>query len=265
LYSTFQLARKYLHYYVTAANGKGHGIHSPFVFSFIKNILNDKRLDPGHAAFEALRNKLLKDTRMIEVEDFGAGSSVIKSNKRKVGSMAATSLKPARFAKLLHRMAAAYQPAKMVELGTSFGITSAYMASGNPAGKLFTFEGAPSVAEMAREHFRALGIKNIELFEGDFNHTLPVFLNSNQQIDFVFIDGNHRKEPTLRYFSNLLENASRSCVFVFDDIHWSTEMEEAWKEIQQHDRVMLSIDLFFIGIVYINPDFKVKQHFKIRF
>lgn len=265
MYSTFQLARKYLHYYVTAASGKGHGIHSPFVFSFIKNILNDKRPDPAHERFELIRKRLLKDNRMIEVEDFGAGSSVIKSNQRKISSMAASSLKPAKFAKLLHRMVAAYQPANMVELGTSFGITSAYMASGNPAGKLFTFEGAHSIAEIARGHFQELGIENIELTEADFNHTLPVFLKSNRLIEFVFIDGNHRKLPTLSYFNSLLEKALPACIFVFDDIHWSSEMEEAWKEIQQHERVTLSIDLFFIGIVFINPDFKEKQHFKIRF
>jgi hypothetical protein len=42
-------------------------------------------------------------------------------------------------------------------------------------------------------------------------------------------------------------------------------MEEAWKQIQEHPSVKLTIDLFFIGIVFFNPDFKVKQHFKIRF
>jgi predicted O-methyltransferase YrrM len=153
----------------------------------------------------------------------------------------------------------------MIELGTSFGITSAYMASGNPRGNLFTFEGAQSVAEMARAHFQELAIENIELTEGDFNHTLPVFLKNNQSVDFVFIDGNHRREPTLSYFHSLLDKALPSCVFVFDDIHWSSDMEAAWQDIQQHERVTLTIDLFFIGIVYINPDFKEKQHFKIRF
>ena len=42
LYSTPTLLLKYLHYYWVAANAKGHGIHSPFVFKFIQEILNSK-------------------------------------------------------------------------------------------------------------------------------------------------------------------------------------------------------------------------------
>ena len=101
--------------------------------------------------------------------------------------------------------------------------------------------------------------------QGDFQQTLPAFLSTVKQIDLAFIDGNHRKAPTLEYFSKLLSLSTPSTVLIFDDIHWSAEMEEAWFAIQQHSAVTLTIDLFFIGLVFINPDFKVKQHFSIRF
>lgn len=265
MYSKFQLAKKYLHYYFTASNGKGHGIHSPFVFDFIKQVKNDKKEYSAYKLIEARRKALLNDNNVIEVEDFGAGSSVIKTNKRIVKAIARSSLKPQKFSQLLFRMVQYYQPKTILELGTSFGITTAYLAAGNTHAKAFTCEGATNIATIAKQTFGHLSFKNITITEGDFTHTLPPLLQQLQQVDLAFVDGNHRKVPTLDYFIQLLQYANQHTILVFDDIHWSAEMEEAWATIQQHPAVTLTIDLFFIGIVCVNTDIKVKQHFTIRF
>ncbi len=265
LFSKFQLAKKFLHYYLTASNGKGHGVHSPFVFEFINNVLKDKKQYDCYAAIEKQRRQLLQDRAVIEIEDFGAGSAVMKSNKRVVKDIAASSLKPKKFAQLLFRTVQYYQPATIVELGTSLGITTAYFAKGNSAGKVFTCEGSSAIASIAQKNFKQLQIKNIQLTLGDFAKTFQPLLNETGKIDFAFIDGNHRKVPTLDYFTKLLNHSTASTILIFDDIHWSEEMETAWAIIQQHPSVTLTIDLFFIGLVFINPDFKVKQHFVIRF
>ncbi|MEO8768847.1 MAG: class I SAM-dependent methyltransferase [Ferruginibacter sp.] len=265
MYSKFQLAKKYFKYYLTASNGKGHGIHSPFVFDFVKFVLNDKEKYSCYSEIELHRKKLLNDNTIIEVEDFGAGSVVIKTNKRIVSKIAASSLKPKKFSQLLFRIAQYYKPATMLELGTSFGITTAYVANGNKDATVYTLEGAGSIAAIAKENFHSIGLNNVHLIEGDFQQTLPALFQNIKKIDFAFVDGNHRKTPTLEYFSKLLNLSSSSTILIFDDIHWSKEMEEAWTEIQQHRTVTLTIDLFFIGLVFINPDFKVKQHFSIRF
>lgn len=265
MFSKFQSAKKYLQYYLTASSGKGHGIHSPFVFDFIKNVLNDKTSYPPYLIIEQKRQELLIDTSVIDVEDFGAGSAVIKNNKRVVKNIAASSLKPKKYAQLLYRMVKYYNPATILELGTSFGITSAYLASGNENVFLHTCEGAVSIASIAKRNFTDLKLNNIQLTEGDFSSTLSPLLSKLQTIDFAFIDGNHRKEPTLAYFEKLLEHSKPSTILVFDDIHWSSEMQEAWEQVKQHESVTLTIDLFFIGIVFINPDFKIPQHFTIRF
>jgi predicted O-methyltransferase YrrM len=265
LYTRFQLAKKYLHYYLTASNGKGHGIHSPFVFDFIKNVLNDKTVYPTFQPIEQKRKALLKDSTVIEVEDFGAGSSVIKTKKRVVSAIAASSLKPKKYAQLLFRMVQYYKPETIVELGTSFGITTAYLASANATSKVFTCEGSGAIASIAKQNFAALLLKNVQLTEGDFTETLSPLLSKLSKTDFVFIDGNHRKEPTLLYFNQLLKFATPKTILVFDDIHWSAEMEEAWSLIKAHPAVTLTIDLFFISIVFLNPDINHKQHFTIRF
>ena len=265
MYSSFQLAKKYLHYYFAASNGKGHGIHSPFVFDFITNVLNDKKEYKCYKLIEQRRKTLLNDSTVIEVEDFGAGSSVIKTNKRVVKDIAASSLKPKKFSQLLFRIVNYYQPKTILELGTSFGVTTAYLASGNSNANIITCEGAKNIAAIAQQTFTALQLKNINLQQGDFAVTLPHVLSQLQTTGLAFIDGNHRKEPTLDYFTKILNQSAQNTILIFDDIHWSAEMEAAWAQIQQHPQVTLTIDLFFIGIICINSNIKVKQHFTIRF
>lgn len=263
MYSPFQLAKKYLQYYVRASNGKGHGIHSPFVFDFITKVLNDKKEYPSYLKIEAIRAALKTNENTIEVEDFGAGSNSLKSNKRIIKDIANSSLKPKKYAQLLYRMVQYYKPETVLELGTSLGVTTVYLAAANTRAKIFSCEGAPNIAAVAQNNFNQLGIENINLITGDFANTLPALLSKQNKIDFAFIDGNHREIPTLNYFQQLLAHSTNATILVFDDIHWSLEMERAWAAIQQYEAVTLTIDLFFIGIVFINKDFKVKQHFSI--
>jgi predicted O-methyltransferase YrrM len=108
-------------------------------------------------------------------------------------------------------------------------------------------------------------LNNVQLTQGDFAKTLSPLLSNLKEINFAFIDGNHRKQPTLDYFNELLSHSIPATILVFDDIHWSTEMEEAWAIIKEHTAVTLTIDLFFISIVFLNPDINHKQHFTIRF
>lgn len=265
MYSRFQLAKKYVQYYLSASNGKGHGIHSPFVFNFIIKVLNDKKKYSAYSLIEQQRKALLKNSNLIEVEDFGAGSSIIKSNKRMVSAIASTSLKSKKYAQLLFRIVNYYQPATMVELGTSFGISSSYLALGNVKGQVYTCEGSSSIAAIAQNNFTKFGLQNIHLIKGDFASTLSPLLNKLKEVDLAFVDGHHQKKATLDYFNLLLHHSKSSSILIFDDIHWSAGMEEAWAVIKAHPSVTLTIDLFFIGIVFINPNFKIPQHFSIRF
>ncbi|HVZ25796.1 MAG TPA: class I SAM-dependent methyltransferase, partial [Sediminibacterium sp.] len=166
---------------------------------------------------------------------------------------------------LLFRMVHYYAPSQVLELGTSLGITTAYLASANPLGQITTLEGAPAIAAKAQTHFNQLGLSNIRLVAGNFDETLPSVLNDLGKVDMAFIDGNHRFTPTVAYFEQLLPYVGESGFLVFDDIHWSSEMEAAWKKIQAHPQVTLTIDLFFVGIVFFRPEQKIPQHFSIRF
>lgn len=271
MYSPFRLALKYLTYYLTASNGEGHGIHSPFVFDFIRNVLNDKTRYEDYEKIEKLRNKLLKDQTILTIEDLGAGSSSSALKQRSVSSIASRAVKPKKYAQLIYRIAKYYQPHSIIELGTSLGITTSYLSLASPGGKVFTLEGSGEIANVARQNFKVLELQDsgraasINLIEGNFDHTLPTVLYTLTSVDLSFIDGNHRREPTENYFYWLLEKANSNSIFIFDDIHWSGEMEQAWRHIKEHPATRCSIDLFFVGIVFLRQEFKEKQHFKIRF
>lgn len=265
MYSAFQLAKKYIQYYFRAENGKGHGVHSPFVFDFIIHVLNDTKEYECYSQVEFLRKQLLSDNTVIEVEDFGAGSALLPYKSRKVKDIAGSSLKNKKYARLLFRIANYYHSPQIIELGTSLGITTCYLAAANVYSKVLTLEGSPNIAKIAMNNFKQAGLKNIDLIEGSFEKTLPKVMNRIENADLLFVDGNHRKKATLHYFDSFLKKATPHSLFIFDDIHWSGEMEEAWKVIQQHDSVTLTVDLFFIGLVFFSKDFKAKQHFTIRF
>ena len=264
-YTRIKLIKKYIFYYLRAGNGRGHGIHSPFVYDFITHILKDKKEYPSYFKIESIRKTLLHRDGSIPVEDKGAGSSVIKTSNRKISQIASSSLKNKKIAQLLYRIVQYFKPANIVELGTSFGITTSYLASANPEASIITMEGSKEIANIAKETFSNAGCQHINLKIGDFKDTLPKIIENIPSIDFAFIDGNHSKIPTLDYFQRLLAKADKSSIFIFDDIHWSPDMEEAWKNIQGDPRVTMTIDLFFIGIVFFDSAFKAKQHFVIRF
>jgi predicted O-methyltransferase YrrM len=265
MYSPFTLGAKYIRYYLTASNGKGHGMHSPFVFSFIAKVLNDDRSFYAYNHIENLRGLLLNDQRQLTLEDFGAGSRVKKNNVRSVDDIAHSSLKPKKFGQLLFRIVDAYGPRNILELGTSLGITTAYLASAKKDTVVVTMEGAKAVADLARDNFSKLKLENIELIEGNFDDTLSATVKKMNSIDMAFVDGNHRYEPTVRYYRELLPAMHEYSILIFDDIHWSKEMEQAWDEIRNDSVVTLSIDLFFIGLVFFRKEQKIKQHFVIRF
>lgn len=265
MYNGWQIGLRYLQYRWRASGRKGHGIHSPFVFELVTQVFNDDRQFYAYETIEQQRQLLLNSTVEVMVEDFGAGSAGGTQANRKISAVAARSLKPAKYARLLFRFVQHYRCLHVLELGTCLGITTAYLASASSDVQVTTLEGASAYARKAGEVFRQLHLENIRQIEGNFDVTLPDVLAAAAPWDFIFLDGNHRLEPTIRYFELLLTHAHAGTVFVFDDIHWSREMEQAWKVIKDHPAVTLTIDLFFIGIVFIRPEQRSKEHFIIPF
>lgn len=243
----------------------GHGIHSPFVFDFATQVLRDRKSYAAYAPIEERRRKLAKSNDRVPVEDYGSGGRQRQAAELAVADVCARAARSPRWRQLLFRIARHYRPRSIVELGTSLGLSTAYLASAAPDARVVSMEGNRALATIARENMQQLGLTNVNIVSGNFDDTLASVLSDFDTIDLAFVDGNHRKAPTLDYFFRLMERRSDTPVFVFDDIHWSAGMEEAWRIICGHPDVQLSIDLFHFGLIFFRPEFKVKQHFLLRY
>lgn len=239
-------------------------IHSPFVFELANEVLDDERWYYAFRDIEQLRDRMLDSRVKFEFADFGARSGPYGA-KRKVAvrDMARRAASSPGQGRMLFRLVNRLAPKTMLELGTSLGIGAMYLASAARAARLVSLEGDAECARMARINLDTLKLDNAEVMSGPFEKTLPVALERLQHVDFVFIDGNHRPEPTLACFGACLPYARDKTVFVFDDICWSPGMRKAWQQIQQHPRVTLTVDFFDLSLAFINPDFKEKQHFSV--
>jgi predicted O-methyltransferase YrrM len=253
--------RDYINYYFKAKTK--YSIHSPFVFEFVTKVLNQKKVKNEKIdSIEKRRKELLYSPDVINVLDFGAGSNSIQTKQRKIKDIVKNSSKNRKFANLLYRIIDYYKLNNILELGTSAGISSMYMASSGH--NVFTIEGCTETAKLAEENFSKSGLKNIQLKIGNIDNLLPGILKNQQSFDCVFFDGNHTEEATNRYFEQCLRSVKNETVFIFDDINWSDGMKNAWHHIKQHESVRVTIDLFFLGIVFFRKELS-KEDFLIRF
>lgn len=241
-----------------------HGVHSPFVYDLISQVLRPTITLPEFETIEALRDDLLASDQTIRVNDLGAGSRVFDLPIRRVSDTAKAALKSPQQAQLLFRLARYFQASEILELGTSFGITTLYLALGSDEGTVHTIEGCPQTMRIAQHHFDQLKQRNIVPVLGSFRSKLPETLQRMEALDLVFLDGHHAKEPTLDYFEQCLTKAHGDTVFVFDDIHWSRGMEQAWEAVKAHPRVTVTIDLFNMGLVFLRTE-QAKEHFTLRY
>jgi len=253
---------RYLKYLFTAKSK--HSAQSPFLYDFITKVVNQNSDDENCKNIESLRKELCKSEDTIKITDFGAGSHVNNNKTRKVKDVAKNSAKNAKFGKLLYRIIQFYKPNNILELGTSLGISSLYLAKANQNSQVFTFEGCPETANIAEQNFKKLNANNINITLGNFNKTLNSKLEEIKTLDLAFIDGNHQEKPTIEYFEKCLKYSNNDTIFIFDDIHWSDGMENAWNYIKSHSKTTLTVDLFFVGIVFIKSELS-KENFTIKF
>ncbi|RVT76714.1 class I SAM-dependent methyltransferase [Flavobacterium sufflavum] len=250
-----------------------HAVHSPFVFTLITKCFYDKKSKPEYSLLQEYRNALLKNKNSIEVTDFGAGSKVFKSNTRVIAQIAKTAGISPKRSRLLYRITHYFQPANILELGTSLGLATSALALGNPKAAITTLEGCPNTMAIAKNQLQLTklssraesrdNINNVECITTEFSEYLTTHNSQLTTHDLIYFDGNHSKTATLDYFELLLPTITNDSVWIFDDIHWSAEMQEAWEIIKKHPKVSVTIDTFQLGFVFFRRE-QPKEHFIIR-
>lgn len=256
--ATFHQIRAYLQHWLNEVDE--HSIHSPYFFDFYNNVLKAPAGDSSiYTEIEKVRSNLLANPTTLTLHDLGAPSTVFKGPQRKLSDIASVSATPPSLAQFYYRIVRHLKAKRVLELGTSLGLTTLYLALQKDT-RVFTLEGSESVAQVAQTNFEYFEKKNIKLLEGNIHHTLPDFLQDPAKLDFVLMDANHRYEPTMLYFDWMMRRFSEKTIVVVDDIHQSVEMERAWRELKQHELVYASVDLFRCGILFFDPDLN-RQHY----
>jgi len=240
-----------------------HAVHSPFVFSLLTKCFYDKKQKPEYSILKKYRKSLLENKNFIEVTDFGAGSKVFKSNKRQIAKIAKTAGISPKRAELLFRISNYFQPKNILEIGTSLGLATSALALGNPKAKVITIEGCPNTANIAKNQLNEFDCTNVENIISEFESFLISENLQSTTYNLIYFDGNHSKKATLTYFELLLPTIDNDSVWIFDDIHWSPEMEETWEIIKNHPKVKVTIDTFQWGFVFFRRE-QEKEHFIIR-
>jgi predicted O-methyltransferase YrrM len=259
-HNLFQL-KSFITYWLDAVTE--HSLHSPFFFNFYSQTLRATGADTKSTTIETLRKQLLEDRTVIDINDLGAGSTQFRSSSRAVRDIARSSLSPRKYSTLYKNIISHFDNPVVLELGTSLGINTLYLAATMDA-RVTTFEGSVAVAERAKKIFELAGSENIKLVLGNIEDTLPVQLESIDKVDFAFLDANHRYSPTIHYFEQLIRKAHYNSVFVLDDIHYSPEMENAWNTIKKYKEVHATADLYRCGIVFFDPSLN-NQHLVLQY
>ena len=257
------IAKSYLKFLWNSKNE--HGVHSPFVFDLVTKCFYDTKKYPQYSILKEYRNDLLQNKNTIQVTDFGAGSKVFKSNIRQIAKIAKTAGISRKKAELLFRIVNYFQPSTILEIGTSLGLATSALFLGNPKAKITTLEGCPNTIATAKFQIENSKFQNIEFINTKFEDFLKL-QTSNLKLQtyvLIYFDGNHSKKATLNYFELLLPTITNDSVWIFDDIHWSNEMEETWETIKKHPKARVTIDTFQWGIVFFRNE-QEKENFTIR-
>ena len=255
-----------------AWNTGGEGIHSPYLFHLVRMIISDDNRYYCWSAIEERRQAMLHAPKRIEVTDYGSkGQGATYSCL--VSDVARNSLESARNAQVFFRIVnwlshEAGKPLEIIELGTNLGITTAYLASVSASNHVTTYEGSESLVELAQLNWKKLGLKNIEVVQGNIDETLLIHsrkskVESKKTFDVAFVDANHRFEPTCRDIDFLAARVHEKSMIIVDDIHHSKDMERAWKWIQERNDVTSTMDFFDFGLVFFDSHY-LKKHYRLR-
>lgn len=257
-----KIAIRYLQYFLNAVDE--HSLHSPFIFDLYSHVIKPDEDEAKFEKFKNVREELSRDKRMIRIKDLGAGSAVNNKPSKTISQILRLSATPSKQSRLFHRLIRFFDHEYIIELGSSIGINTLYLASASDKAQVYTIEGCPATAAVAHEVFNRFGKLNINLIEGNIDFRLPDLVAKLPSIDFAYFDANHTYDATRRYFETCLPKVHDRTVLVFDDIHWSDGMEKAWAAIKNHEKVSMTIDLFDSGLVFFRPLY-IKQHYVLSY
>lgn len=264
--SPIKLFVKYIVYKFIARHRKGFGIHSPFTFALLNKTFREKIPSSVKEKARDYKKGFLSNKEVLPRSILGAGALLHNGERKKalVSQIMRQTAIPSHYGNLLYLLSKHFGTDGILELGTGLGMSTLYLAIGAPSGTVVSVEGHQPYAQRAEQELKKVDVNNVRIVTAQFEEALEKLKSERKQFGLFYIDGDHTLSSTISNFERCIDISTQNAIFIFDDIHWSDEMEQAWKTIKQHAKCRISMDLFRMGIVFINEKF-LKQDYIVRY
>lgn len=230
-----------------------YDVHSPHIVEFLNEVYCDRRYYHAFAKIRGIRKSWEKEKVTVKLTSHGAKSKTTARGERSAASLVATNAINDASGRFLFRLALWIKAKRLLEFGTNAGISTLYLAEADTRAQVQTVEGNPALAELAQRTFSLAKLQPtayVSLFERWLEENPP---NLAAPYDLIFIDGDHRYQPTLDYVDQLLPATNPAGIIVVADIHWSEGMEKAWAELKDRPGVTASVDTYHFGLLFLKP------------
>jgi predicted O-methyltransferase YrrM len=245
----------YAKYYIKAQSDLY--IHSPFIYEWMKHLMVFRA--KSFSNINRYRASLDKNTNSIAFNNQGEEKITTVRDRYMNTSISDD------YGKILQATASYIKASNFLELGTSLGVSTAYIHATNSHIEGITIDANSQTSTLASFLFDSLLSPHKVTFEiGFFKDVIHEILNKTKPIDFVFIDGDHKLESTLHYLEMLMPNLAENAVVVLDDIRWSPDMYKAWLRACLYTDFNYAIDFGRMGILFKVNNHSPKQYFTIH-
>lgn len=223
-------------FWLKANNGKGHGTHSPFVYSLITEVLNDER---NFYAFADIEKCFYSEQS--------------KNNL------------PKKYNELLFRMVNYYGAKSIVQFGLSNGLQTAYFTTANSNVSIICVEENNQLIKNLQQKLSKLPTSNYTIVNETLEDGINGFITANQKFDYIFLNELTQAADYQNLIEKLKQTANPSSIIVINGIHQLPHPKSIWQKFLKSEDVFIMVDIFQFGIIFYNPNFKQRQHFSIHF
>ncbi|MBO7114882.1 MAG: hypothetical protein J6V95_06895 [Bacteroidaceae bacterium] len=206
--------------------GRGFGVHSPWAYDLIENVINEKR---PYYAYEDLYPFWEKAPQYLPQY-------------------------PQSRDELLFRLVNRFNPQYILEIGTGAGVSTGYLASVSSKSRVITVDAPHPAEKEVRRNLKR--IKNIEYIAADVLETVTKIMESGDTPQFIHVAHTAYWRQVMDV---IIRNAKPDTVVVLEDMG-KKEKKEWWKQAILDERVGVTFQLKKLGLLFFNRKMN-KQHY----
>ena len=244
--------RKRWNYLLMSRHRKGHGIHSPYLFRLITEVIENKGHFSVYPLLKEAQVNVRDMIRILDVESYRQLNPTVKGFRPKWAWK--QHLLPERFDRLFFRLVNEFQPQSTSFYGSTFGTTLLALALADRRRRV--------KAQVENDHFRSFSRRLVEAYE-----VRNIDLTGEGSVDasdFAVVLNPTDPDKCDEILAQIFAGKDFHGVAVLCGVHTSPEMEEVWSRHKVNPVVRVSLDLFEMGI-FICREGLQKENFVLRF